>query len=139
MSNHLHLIASSNDEKIELSDILRDFKSYSAKVIHKKMRDQNTKESRRDWLNYMFKFFAKGKQRNREFQFWQSDNHPIELWSPRVINQKLDYIHLYPVKAGIVDETYHYIYSSASDYYENSGILDVEVLPPLSEIGFIMP
>ena len=90
-------------------------------------------------MSYLFKYFAKGGQRNREFQFWQKDNHPIELWSPRVIEQKLAYIHWNPVEAKIVEMPEHYLYSSASNYFKGSGLIEVEVIPPLSEIGYIMP
>ena len=137
MSNHIHLIAQSVSETQTLSDIIRDFKSFTAKEIRKKLEDVKTGESRREWLTYLFGYFARGNQRNRTFQFWQSDNHPIELWSPKVIEQKLAYIHWNPVNAKIVAEPSHYIYSSASNYFLDKGILEVQVIPPLSEIGYI--
>ena len=31
---------------------------------------------------------------------WRRDNHPVELISPSWINQKLQYIHDNPVRAG---------------------------------------
>lgn len=89
-----------------------DYQTISLSGIH-----LQTGESRREWMDYLFQFFAKGNQRNRIFQFWQSDNHPIALWSPRVIEQKLAYIHWNPVTAKIVNEPSHYIYSSASNYF----------------------
>ena len=137
MSNHVHLIAQSASETQTLSDIMRDFKSFTAKQIKKSIEDVQTGESRRDWLQYLFGYFAKSNQRNRTFQFWQSDNHPIELWSPRVIEQKLAYIHWNPVNAKIVASPSHYLYSSASNYFEGTGLLEVKVIPPLSEIGYI--
>ena len=42
------------------------------------------------------------------------------MWS------KLDYIHLNPVRAGIVIKASEYIYSSASNYINGEGILTVE-------------
>ena len=137
MSNHIHLIAQSESETQTLSDIIRDFKSFTAKQINKQIQNVKTGESRREWLTYLFGYFARGSQRNRTFQFWQSDNHPIELWSPRVIEQKLAYIHWNPVNAKIVAEPSHYIYSSASNYFLDKGILEVKIIPPLSEIGYI--
>ena len=139
MSNHIHLIAQSASETQTLSDIIRDFKSFTAKQINKKIQDVKTGESRREWLTYLFGYFARGNQRNRTFQFWQSDNHPIELWSPRVIEQKLAYIHWNPVQAKIVASPSHYLYSSASNYFEGTGILEVSVIPPMSEIGYLQP
>lgn len=148
MSNHVHLIAQSVSEKQTLSDIIRDFKSFTAKQINKNIQDIKTGESRREWLTYLFRYFARGTQRNRTFQFWQSDNHPIELWSPRVIEQKLAYIHWNlrlkygvkkPVTAKIVASPVHYLYSSASNYFEGTGLLDIKVIPPMSEIGYLKP
>ncbi len=45
------------------------------------------------------------------------------MWS------KLDYVHMNPVRAGIVEKASHYIYSSASIYVNNTGLLKVEVMP----------
>jgi hypothetical protein len=35
-------------------------------------------------------------------QFWRHDNHPIELWSNKVIYEKINYIHNNPVEGGLV-------------------------------------
>ena len=45
-----------------------------------------------------------------------------------MIDQRLDYIHNNPVKAGIVYEPEHYIYSSAADYCGRKGLLDIVIL-----------
>ena len=109
-----------------LSDVLRDFKKFTATQILKSI--ENEPESRREWLLYMFKFYAKHNSDNRHYQFWQQDNHPIALWTLAVIWQKLTYIHDNPVRAGHVAEPWHYLYSSASDYYLNKkGLIDIEI------------
>jgi len=59
-------------------------------------------------------------------QFWQQHNKPIELWSPSVIDQKLDYIHKNPVEAGFVLEPEHWKYSSANDYAGGKGLLEID-------------
>jgi REP element-mobilizing transposase RayT len=131
MSNHLHIIV--HTEGYELSDVLRDFKKFTASSILKSI--QKDPESRREWLMYLFKYYAKYENPNREHQFWQSDNHPIALWSQDVIWQKLDYIHMNPVRAGIVAKSYDYIYSSATDYYLNQkGLLDVILVEPIGPV-----
>jgi hypothetical protein len=63
-----------------------------------------------------------------EYRFWRVDNKPIELWSNAVINQKLDYIHQNPVKAGLVFRAEDYVYSSVCDYARENGLLDVVVI-----------
>ena len=113
MSNHLHLIAKTNDGT--LGELLRDFKSYTAKQIIKLVED-NQQESRQEWLMYMFNYFGKGK--HQDFQFWQHTNHPIELYNAEVIKQKINYIHNNPVKCGFVACPEHYLYSSANEFSE---------------------
>jgi putative transposase len=56
-------------------------------------------ESRKRWLLKLFQ-----DKDNRTFQFWQAGNQPIELRSDEVFYQKLDYIHLNPVAAGLVNQ-----------------------------------
>jgi putative transposase len=112
MPSHIHLIArSSVDEK--LSNFIRDFKSFSAKRIINEMGSESF-ESRKEWLLYMFRFFANGNARNKEFQFWQQTNHPTMLYSNGVIEQKNEYITQNPVNAGIVTAPEYYRYSSAN-------------------------
>jgi len=127
MTNHIHLVVSSNEQS-KLTDILRDFKSYTAKSILNDI-PKNKLESRKGWLMYLFGYFAKKNRRDYEHQFWQSDNHPIELTSTKFIRQKIDYIHNNPVRAGWVSYPQHYIYNSASNYFEDgNGILKVSIL-----------
>jgi len=65
---------------------------------------------------------------NKNFQFWQQNNKPIELYSNAVIDQKLEYIHQNPVKADIVDFAANYRYSSARNYVDKIGLIEVELL-----------
>ena len=110
MPSHLHLICRRNEGV--LSELLRDFKSYTAKRLLGLIQE-NEQESRKEWLMYMFHFFANRYAQNAEYMFWQKTNHPIELYSNKVIQQKVDYIHQNPVKAGIVTEPWYYLFSSA--------------------------
>ena len=62
------------------------------------------------------------------FRFWRADNKPIELWSNKVIDQKIDYIHNNPVEEGLVFKAEDYVYSSAIDYSGENGMLDIIVV-----------
>ena len=57
--------------------------------------------------------------RNKDFQFWQQNNHPIELSSEKILQQRLSYIHNNPVEAGFVCKAEDWLWSSARDYYLN--------------------
>jgi putative transposase len=77
----------------------------------------------------MLQLFLKAgqeKSNNSKYQFWQHHNKPIELWTPTVIRQKIDYIHLNPVKAGFVTEPTAYKYSSARNFAEDTTVLEID-------------
>ncbi|MGB1217236.1 MAG: REP-associated tyrosine transposase [Saprospiraceae bacterium] len=126
MSNHIHIIARTDNEK-GLSAIVRDFKKFtSVKIIS--AIENNRMESRREWMLKLFKYYAKFNSNNPNYQFWKQDNHPIELISDKWVKQKLDYIHLNPVRAGWVTEERDFKYSSARNYQGEEGVLDVVLL-----------
>lgn len=112
MPNHIHLIASSKEGGY-LSDILRDFKTYTAKKLVQLIRE-NPSESRKNWMLDLFAKAGQINPFNKNIQFWQNGNMPILLYSPEVIDQKINYIHENPVRAGIVEEESSYSYSSAN-------------------------
>ncbi|RWY55451.1 REP-associated tyrosine transposase [Mucilaginibacter gilvus] len=122
MSNHVHLIIGTKGEPMQ--NILRDIKRHTSKQLTKAIAD-NHQESRRDWLLWFFEREGRLNPNNETYQFWQQGNHPIELWSNYVIDQKLDYLHNNPVVAGWVDEPEHYLYSSARDYAGGKGLIDI--------------
>ena len=71
-----------------------------------------------------FKNAAQNSSNVSQYQFWRHDNRPIELWSNHVIDEKIEYVHQNPVKAGMVDYTEDYLYSSAKDYAGEKGLLE---------------
>ena len=123
MSNHLHLILQS--ETLPSSDIIRDFKKFTANRIIDFMED-GFNESRKEWILNRFQYNASKHQRNSKYQVWTHDNHAEELLSTRFIQQKLDYIHQNPVRAGIVQNDYEYLFSSARNYAELSNELEID-------------
>jgi len=121
MSNHIHMIARSCNG--DLSGIIRDFKKFTSKKIIESIQQGN--ESRKDWMLRLFAHAAKKQNKNGEYQVWTHENHAVELISNGFIDQKVDYIHQNPVRAGIVNRPEKYIYSSAVDYNDEKGLLDV--------------
>jgi len=116
MTNHIHLIIRAGRD-ILLQDILRDYKKFTSKAIIKEIQE-NPKESRKEWLLQQFKT-------PEGYRFWRGDNKPIELWSNKVIDEKINYIHQNPVEEGIVFRAEDYLYSSAMNYAGDKGLLDV--------------
>ena len=72
MSNHLHMVAKAEGQPLNI--LLGNFKSYTAKQLIKQI-EENSSESRKEWLLHMFKFYGKGNSQNEEVQFWQNGNH----------------------------------------------------------------
>lgn len=125
MSNHLHLVARCQSPH-RMSDFLRDFKKFTSKEIMKTVLD--IPESRREFLVDKFAFEARRTGRAKDFKVWKDDNHAIDLDNNGIdMMEKIDYIHLNPVKAGLVDDPADYVYSSARDYSYRKGLIDVLV------------
>lgn len=126
MSNHVHFIIK-GAEGFLLQDTIRDFKKFTSKQIIKAIQE-NPKESRKVWMLSIFKRAGEYNYRNTHYQLWQNGYHAIELYSPKVTQQKLNYIHNNPVKTGNVEKPADYLYSSARNYADLPGLLDVILL-----------
>jgi putative transposase len=111
MTNHIHMVANVTDGS--LGDVLRDFKTYTSKELVKMIKSNPT-ESRKEWMLKKFEIAGKYNPLNVNHQFWQNGNYPVLLYSPAVIDQKIDYIHENPVRAGFVGSAHEFWYSSAN-------------------------
>ncbi|NBW37996.1 MAG: transposase [Cytophagia bacterium] len=116
MTNHIHMIISSDKEA--LSDIIRDFKKFTSSRIVEAIKD-NPKESRKGWLLWLLK-------KEDKVIFWQEGYHGEEIITQAFFDSKLTYIHMNPVRAGMVEKEEEYLYSSCGDYYgTRKGLLEL--------------
>ena len=128
MPSHIHLLyRSSNEQPMEL---LRDFKKHTAKKILEAIQN-NSQESRKELLLWLFERAGKKKANVSKYQFWQHHNQPIELWSEKVIKQKIDYIHNNPIELGFVTNAIDWKYSSARNFQDDQTVLEID------ETGFL--
>ena len=125
MPSHVHLIFRSAKE--DSSGLLCDFKKYTAKNVIKAI-EENSQESRKEWLLWMFKRAGKKQGNVSKYQFWQHHKKPIELWSTAVIKQKIDYIHNNPVESGFVTDAVDWKYSSARNFQEDHTVLKLDAI-----------
>ena len=125
MTNHIHLIIGT--KKDPMQGIIRDFKAFTSRQIKLSIKE-NASESRKNWLLWMFTNAGIRNSNNRDWQLWQQSSHPIELSSNFLQDQKLEYIHQNPVKAGFVDKSEDWIWSSARNYMGEQGLIEVEYL-----------
>ena len=115
MNNHIHLIWQPLPSQTPQS-IQHSFLKHTAQRI--KFDLQKTSSS------FLEEFKVNAK--DRVYQFWERNSLSVELRSSKVFNQKLEYIHWNPVKAGICKFPEEYYYSSAR-FYE-TGIDDFRIL-----------
>ena len=125
MSNHVHLTITTKTDEGNLSAIIRDFKKFTSKAISKAVRE--IPESRRDLLLNAMSKEAKRIGRATYYKLWKDDNHAITIDGKIVgIKERLDYIHNNPVRNGLAEEPWHYIYSSARDCQGRKGLVNIE-------------
>jgi hypothetical protein len=108
-----------------MSDVLRDCKKYTSKSIL--VAIQEHPESRRELLLDKFAFEARKTGRAEFYKLWKDDNHAIDLTHLSAM-EKVDYVHLNPVRAGLVAYPEQYLYSSAMDYTGGKGLVEVSRL-----------
>ena len=127
MHNHMHVIWQAKD-KYRLSDIIRDFKKFTAKAIINRLQEEEGCHS--DWA--LASFYNKAQMINRisKYKVWYDSNHAICLGpnDTALKIQKLNYIHENPVKGGIVESPEDYVYSSARDYAGEDGLVKIVLL-----------
>lgn len=128
MSSHVHLIIGTKGDKLE--NIMRDMKKYTSAVL-KECIKAHPKESRRDWLLWMMERAGTKNGNNNKFQLWRQDNHPLLLDDVKKLHNCLNYVHNNPVVAGIVEKPEDYLYSSARDYHDLPGKIDVIKIDPI--------
>ena len=121
MSSHIHAVLWP-DDGINLSDVTRDFKRFTSRKISEEAERQTAKH-----LLTRFKVARTGNraQKVSSYQVWQEGSHAEAIFSEKFAKQKIDYIHLNPVRAGMVKTADEWPYSSARAY-----ILGEETYPP---------
>lgn len=105
MSNHIHLIWQPLSGNTPLT-VQASFMKYTGQQIIRYL--QKTNNELLETLRVL-----KG---DRNYQVWKREALSIELRSGAVFNQKLEYIHDNPLRAGLCLQAEDYYYSSAKFY-----------------------
>ena len=108
MPNHIHLIIYFKSEN-KLSDFMRDFKKFTSIKI-RQLVEESGNEAMLNSLRH--------KDVKRSFQVWQDRFDDVYLNSKKVLESKLDYIHLNPLQEHwrLVTRPEQYEFSSARFY-----------------------
>ena len=117
LENHLHFVAQAE----QLDKCVAGFKSYTARQILDFLQQQKVTS-----LLKRFYFSKRAHKKDRQYQFWQEGTHAEMILDENMMRQKLDYIHANPVKRGYVARAEHWRYSSAANYFEGEGLLELD-------------
>jgi REP element-mobilizing transposase RayT len=125
LPSHVHLIF--RDKNGNPGKLIKELKTFTSKKLQE-LINENPQESRKEWLLWMMDRAGSKNSNITNRQFWQQHNKPVELWSNKVIEQKLDYIHNNPVESGFVTEPQHWKYSSAANFCGEPGVIKIDEL-----------
>ena len=105
MSNHIHFVWQPLHPILKIK-LQHSFMTFTAQKIKDHLKNSNPV------LLEKFKVDAK----DRIFQIWERNALTVDLFTPKVLYQKIDYVHFNPVKAGLCVNAEDYYYSSAKFY-----------------------
>ena len=123
MTNHLHMIVSTHSDN-QIGDVLRDFKKYTSKAIVNAI-NENSQESRKVWLMDRFYFRGANDTKISNCKFWQDGSYMESIDTYEFYKEKLNYIHMNPVRQEIVKSPEEYLFSSARNYSGEKGLIEV--------------
>lgn len=107
MPDHAHLLVYS-ERKME--DVLRLLNGISARRVIQYLKDNNFESS-------LSKLRGMTRERNHKHSVWQHHPDSLEIFGEDTFRQKVDYIHMNPVRAGLVHHPSDYRFSSARLWY----------------------
>ena len=110
MPSHLHLLTA-NAESTNLSNIMRDFKPFTSTRIAEELALSNNR-----LFLYIMAKAASRETKQQNYKVWKDDFHPEVLRSEEWFGQKLQYMHLNPVRKGFVIKPEDWKYSSARNW-----------------------
>jgi REP element-mobilizing transposase RayT len=105
MPNHIHILWRKQDQWI-YSSIQQQFLKFTAQKIKFNLLEHFPAELKK----------YRSTQSDRAYHFWERRPYKATMFTRTVCEQKLDYIHYNPVKAGLCTLPEDYSYSSAKYY-----------------------
>ena len=108
MDNHIHIIWQVKGD-IDPSEVQKQFLEGCSKHIKKDLEIHHP--------NVLVLF--KSSQKDRSHHFGKRHARSVELYDDAIFQQKVDYIHINPLKSGLCNLSEECIYSSARYYFED--------------------
>lgn len=103
MPDHVHFLV--HTEK-EMSEALRLLNGVVARRVIQYLKDNGYERS-------LLKLRGELRERNHRHSVWQHHPDSLEIFGEETFRQKVEYIHLNPVRAGMAADIFDYRFSSA--------------------------
>jgi len=116
LENHLHLVLQGGNMDRDIARL----KSFTARRLIDYLDEHNISR-----ILEQLAFYKKAHKGDLGYQFWQEGVHPEWIQNEAMMRKKMEYIHQNPVKRGYVDVAEHWRYSSARNYADQEGLLEV--------------
>ena len=118
MPNHIHAIVFDKDfDNERLKHTLDDLRKFTGRQLLD-YADANLP-------NAFGLTFRENAKEDRQRKFWQSTQHPEGIFTEKFYRQKFNYIHLNPVRKGLVRSAVDWRFSSAGYWLGDFGNYDV--------------
>ena len=103
MPDHIHLLTNQVESS---SRVLRYVKGITARRVINYLKEQ-------DYQSSLNKLRNQKSRRNHEYSLWQQEKNVFSVFSEKKFMEKVNYIHMNPVRAGLVERPSDYRWSSA--------------------------
>ena len=103
MPDHMHLLT---DCPRSSAEVLRYVKGLTARRVIDYLKEH-------DYQSSLAKLRHEEWKRKHSYSLWQQEKNVFSIFSEAVFMQKVNYIHLNPVRAGMVERAIDYRWSSA--------------------------
>jgi len=120
MPDHVHAIV--NNRSNTISEWLHRVRGNSARKILGWLRNEN------HLISLKKLELVNPQKRQHTHAVWQKDPSVIDLWSHKFVRQKLNYLHLNPVRAGLCEHPAEWKWSSYRAYLPHkAGEVPIEI------------
>ncbi len=103
MPDHSHLLVYAERE---MNEVLRLLNGVAAKRIVDYLKDNGFEQA-------LSKLRGEVRNRNHRHSVWQHHPDSLDIFAEQTFKQKVEYIHMNPVKAGMITDPLQYRFSSA--------------------------
>ncbi|MFZ1702074.1 MAG: hypothetical protein WBO10_11860 [Pyrinomonadaceae bacterium] len=110
MPDHTHVVT---DSSREIKDVLRFLNGISARRVINYLKEN-------DFHSSLQKLRIQERRDTQKYSVYEHHPNAFRLTSEESLMQKVNYVHLNPVRAGLVDLPDEYLYSSARQWHNRS-------------------